>query len=145
MRALHFVQDVSRGLVRAPFSVCAQIPVSRNLLYRLIKQFVLQTRVYPIATNPSISLSPSLSLSLSLSPTQTPSPPIRKFGERRRRRSPDVLTGVPRTKDPPPPPGTPEGHRHRPTVGSYGEAFSCERGTPVNGLRLRMSGAVGSN
>ena len=32
----------------------------------------------------------------------------------------------------PPPPGPAEGPRHSPTVGSYGEAFSYERGTPVH-------------
>ena len=31
----------------------------------------------------------------------------------------------------PPPLGTPQGPRHRPTVGSYGGAVSYERGTPV--------------
>ena len=28
--------------------------------------------------------------------------------------------------------GPPQGHRHRPTVGSYGKAFSYARGTPVS-------------
>ena len=41
-----------------------------------------------------------------------------------------------------PPPGTPEGSRHRLTVGSWGNAFSYGRGSPVHvraGERRRMS------
>ena len=37
-------------------------------------------------------------------------------------------------KKTPTPLGTAQGHRHRPTVGFYGEAFSYERGTPVRAL-----------
>ena len=46
-------------------------------------------------------------------------------------------TGVPRLQENAPPLGRPEGPRHRPTVGSYGEASSCNRGTPVNDLCSR--------
>jgi len=38
-------------------------------------------------------------------------------------------------KKQPPPPGSPSGPRHSPTVGSYGGAVSYERGTPVDGRR----------
>ena len=37
------------------------------------------------------------------------------------------------------------GPRHRATVGSWGEAFSCERGTPVLYIRLRSSSKASSS
>jgi len=42
-----------------------------------------------------------------------------------------VVQGYLAHKKTPPPLGPPKGPRHSPTVGSYGEAFSYERGTPV--------------
>ena len=42
-----------------------------------------------------------------------------------------TLQGYLAQKKQPPPPGPPLGPRHGRTVGSYGEAFSYERGTPV--------------
>ena len=39
-------------------------------------------------------------------------------------------------KKPPPPLGPPSGPTDSPTVGSYGEAVSYGRGTPVQSLRL---------
>ena len=41
------------------------------------------------------------------------------------------LQGYLAHKKPPPPLGPPQGPRHSPTVGSYGEAVSYGRGTPV--------------
>ena len=42
-------------------------------------------------------------------------------------------------RTPPPPLGPPSGPRHSPTVGSYGVAVSCRRGTPTGWERAPKS------
>ena len=46
-------------------------------------------------------------------------------------------TGPPRSQEPPPPLGPPEGPRHSPTIRSNRGLVSDERGTPVGGARHR--------
>ena len=52
--------------------------------------------------------------------------------------SPAAIQGYLAHKKPPPPLGPPQGPRQRPSVGSYGVAFSDERVTPVHHAMSRV-------
>ena len=53
-----------------------------------------------------------------------------------------VYRGTSLIRNRPPPLRPPQGPRRRPTVGSWGEAFSYEPGTPVPPRRERFGGRV---
>jgi len=48
----------------------------------------------------------------------------------------ELVHGFLAHKKPPPPLGSPQGPRQRPTVGSWGKAVSYERGTPVSFVHI---------